>query len=219
MSQVAHPKRALWTSQELNSLFAGAALDEAVVPGMATEDIYRVAIDSRLVEPGDLFVALAGDPGERFKPSIRSAADGHDYVAEAASKGAAAALVSRIQSVDIPQFRVEDTYSGLWALGSAARNRLAGPVIAVTGSSGKTTAKTFLSTALDAYAPPGSLNNHIGVPLSLANASQDAPGWVFEVGTSHPGEIAPLTQMVRPDLAMLLNVHNAHIENFPPGQL
>jgi UDP-N-acetylmuramoyl-tripeptide--D-alanyl-D-alanine ligase len=137
---------------------------------MATEDIYRVAIDSRLVEPGDLFVALAGDPGERFNPSVRSTADGHDYVADAASKGAAAALVSRTQSVDIPQYRVEDTYSGLWALGAAARNRLTGPVIAVTGSSGKTTAKTFLSKALDAYAPPGSLNNHIGVPLSLANA-------------------------------------------------
>ena len=215
MSQVAHPKRALWTSRELNSLFAGTASDKAVGPGMATEDIYRVAIDSRLVEPGDLFVALAGDPGERFNPSVRSTADGHDYVADAASKGAAAALVSRTQSVDIPQYRVEDTYSGLWALGAAARNRLTGPVIAVTGSSGKTTAKTFLSRALDAYAPPGSLNNHIGVPLSLANASQDASGWVFEVGTSHPGEIAPLTQMVRPDLAMLLNVHNAHIENFP----
>ena len=215
MSQVAHPKRALWTSQELDALFAGTVTGEAVGPGMTTDGIHRVAIDSRLVEPGDLFVALAGDPGERFNPSVRSSVDGHDYVADAASKGAAAALVSRTQSVDIPQFRVEDTYSGLWTLGAAARNRLTGPVIAVTGSSGKTTAKTFLSRALDAYAPPGSLNNHIGVPLSLANASQDASGWVFEVGTSHPGEIAPLTQMVRPDLAILLNVHNAHIENFP----
>ena len=91
MSQVAHPKRALWTSRELNSLFAGTASDKAVGPGMATEDIYRVAIDSRLVEPGDLFVALAGDPGERFNPSVRSTADGHDYVADAASKGAASA--------------------------------------------------------------------------------------------------------------------------------
>ena len=78
MSEVAHPKRALWTSQELNSLFVSTALGEAVGSGIATEDIHRVAIDSRLVEPGDLFVALAGDPGERFNPSVRSTADGHD---------------------------------------------------------------------------------------------------------------------------------------------
>lgn len=109
MSQVAHPKRALWTSQELDALFAGTVTGEAVGPGMTTDGIHRVAIDSRLVEPGDLFVALAGDPGERFNPSVRSSVDGHDYVADAASKGAAAALVSRTQSVDIPQFRVEDT--------------------------------------------------------------------------------------------------------------
>ena len=181
---------------------------------LMADDVTGISVDSRLVQPGDLFIALAGDPGPRFNPSVRSSADGHDYLADALQRGAVAALVSHRQDVPIPQLETEDTYSGLWQLGTAARARLSGPVIAVTGSSGKTTAKTFLAAALKAYTPPGSFNNHIGVPLSLANAWQQAPAWVFEVGTSYPGEIEPLTQMVRPDLAILLNVHNAHIENF-----
>lgn len=197
---------ASWTMSELAGLFAGGT--------RSIQPITGVRVDSRLVEPGDLFVALAGDPGDRFHPSARSAADGHDYVADAQARGAVAALVSKSQDLSIPQFETPDTYTGLWQLGAAARARLPGPVIAVTGSSGKTTAKTFLSSALDAYAPPGSFNNHIGVPLSLANAWQQAPAWIFEVGTSYPGEIKPLTEMVQPDLAILLNVHNAHIENF-----
>jgi UDP-N-acetylmuramoyl-tripeptide--D-alanyl-D-alanine ligase len=215
MSQATHSQHVLWTLRELEAVFAGGTDDESGGLATAQGGIQRVTIDSRLVESGDLFVALAGDPGERFTPSLRTTADGHDYVADAASRGASAALVSRPQSTAITQFRVKDTYDGLWMLGAAARRRIKGPVIAVTGSSGKTTAKTFLSAALGAYAPPGSFNNHIGVPLSLANASQDAPSWVFEIGTSHPGEIEPLARMVQPDLAILLNVHNAHIENFP----
>ena len=195
-----------WTMAELSALFAGGARSGQHITG--------VTVDSRLVKAGDLFVALAGDPGERFHPSARSTADGHDFVADALARGAAAALVSRPQDVAVPQFTTPDTYTGLWQLGAAARARLPGPVIAVTGSSGKTTAKTFLSAALEGYAPPGSFNNHIGVPLSLANAWQQAPAWVFEIGTSYPGEIQPLTEMVQPDLSILLNVHNAHIENF-----
>ena len=195
-----------WTMPELSALFPGGA--------RSGQNITGVKADSRLVEAGDLFIALAGDPGERFHPSVRSTADGHDYVADALARGAVAALVSKPQELPIPQFETADTYSGLWRLGAAARDRLPGPVIAVTGSSGKTTAKTFLSAALGAYAPPGSFNNHIGVPLSLANAWHQAPAWIFEIGTSYPGEIQPLAEMVRPDLAILLNVHNAHIENF-----
>ncbi len=195
-----------WTMADLSELFAGGARSGQHVTG--------VTVDSRLVKAGDLFVALAGDPGERFHPSARSTADGHDYVADALARGASAALVCKPQDVAIAQFTTPDTYTGLWQLGAAARARLPGPVIAVTGSSGKTTAKTFLSAALEGYAPPGSFNNHIGVPLSLANAWQQAPAWVFEIGTSYPGEIQPLTEMVQPDLSILLNVHSAHIENF-----
>ncbi len=178
------------------------------------QPVTGVKVDSRQVVPGDLFVALAGDPGERFNPSKRSEIDGHDYLADALSRGAVAALVSQRRDVPIDQYVCTDTYAGLWRLGAQARSRLADPVIAITGSSGKTTAKYFLSAALDAYAPPGSLNNHIGVPLSLANAQLDAPAWVFEIGTSRPGEIQPLTAMVQPTLAILLNVQRAHIENF-----
>ena len=152
-----NPQHVLWTLQELQAVFAGETDVESGDLTEAQGGIHRVTIDSRLVKSGDLFVALAGDPGERFTPSIRSTADGHDYVADAASKGASAALVSRPQSAAIPQFQVQDTYEGLWMLGAAARRRINGPVIAVTGSSGKTTAKTFLSAALGAdatKAPP-----------------------------------------------------------------
>ena len=102
----------------------------------------------------------------------------------------------------------------LWALGRMGRARLEGKAVAITGSSGKTTAKHFISAALGAYAPPGSFNNHIGVPLSLANTPAESRFAVFEVGTNHPGEIEPLARMVAPDVALLLNVQSAHIENF-----
>ena len=198
----------LWSWPEISQ----ALLDQA----LQGPDVQRVAFDSRQIEPGDLFFALAGDPGQRFNPSQRSTVDGHDYLLDAQANGAVGAVVQRrIAECTLPQIVVADTYDTLWQLGKAARQRLAEPVVAVTGSSGKTTAKRFLTDALDAYAPPGSFNNHIGVPLSLANATVDASAWVFEVGTNHPGEIDPLTALVRPHCAILLNVHNAHIENFP----
>ena len=179
-------------------------------------DVQRVAFDSRQVVSGDLFFALAGDPGQRFNPSSRSAIDGHDFLRDAQANGAVGAVVQRpIAGCDLPQLVVADTYDALWQLGRAARQRLGKPIVAVTGSSGKTTGKQFLAAALNAYAPPGSFNNHIGVPLSLANATIEAPAWVFEVGTNHPGEIEPLIELVRPHCSILLNVHNAHIENFP----
>ena len=208
-----------WSHQVLSALYDGPfENNERLSTRGALMPITGVAVDSRLVKPGDLFIALAGDPGERFKTSARSNANGHDYLAHALENGAVGALVSDLQDVGIPQYQTADTYDGLWQLGKAGRERLAGPILAVTGSSGKTTAKSFLAEALQAYAPPGSFNNHIGVPLSLANAWQQAPAWVFEIGTSNPGEIGPLTAMVQPDLSILLNVQNAHIENFTSRQ-
>ena len=197
----------LWQWSELSHTLSNTRVSGPVVQ--------RVAFDSRQVVSGDLFFALSGDPGQRFNPSHRSEIDGHDYVLDAQANGAVGLIVQRpLANCDLPQIVVMDTYDALWQLGGAARERLSGPVVAVTGSSGKTTAKQFLAAALDAYAPPGSFNNHIGVPLSLANASLDASAWVFEVGTNHPGEIEPLTALVRPHCSILLNVHNAHIENF-----
>ena len=182
-------------------------------------DVAGVVVDSRLIRHGDLFVALPGDPGPRFNPSYRSNVDGHDFVNQAALQGAAGAIVHKPRTaLDVPDnfplIEVKDTYDGLWALGHMARARLQGEVVAITGSSGKTTAKRFISAALDAYAPPGSFNNHIGVPLSLANAPPASQFCVLEIGTNHPGEILPLAEMADADIAVLLNVHSAHIENF-----
>lgn len=177
-------------------------------------DITGVTIDSRVTTPGDLFVALPGDPGPRFNASTRSERDGHDFVPDAASNGASGALVHREVETGLPLLRAGDTLDGLWALGRARRARLNGDIVAVTGSSGKTTAKTFLKAALDAFATGGSLNNHLGVPLSLARTPREAATAIYEIGTNHPGEIAPLSELVRPTVAVVLNVHPAHAEFF-----
>ena len=217
-------KTNLWRWQDLKSGFdaeatlypaAGAELPirlDALNQGDTF--IQRVVVDSRLAARGDLFIALPGDPGSRFNPSYVSQVDGHDFVGAALANGAVAAIVARGVPVALPQIIVSDTYDALWHLAGIARKRLKNPVCAITGSSGKTTAKHFLTAALSAYSPPGSFNNHIGVPLALANARPEAPAFVFEIGTSGPGEIRPLANMVNADLAILLNVHNAHIENF-----
>lgn len=196
----------LWSFPEL-----AAALGRRTAAG---PDVAGICIDSRRIAPGELFVALAGDPGPRFSATSRSNRDGHDFIADAVAKGAAAVLASRPGDYAVPALVVDDTLDGLWQLGRAARRRLKGPVVAVTGSSGKTTAKSFLAAALDAFATPGSLNNHIGVPLSLALAPREAPAVVLEIGTNHPGEIGPLSQLAAPDVAVLLNVQPAHIGHF-----
>ena len=198
--------RRLWSYQAL-----ATAVNAESAEG---PDVFGVGIDSRLTEPGDLFVALAGDPGPRFQASARSDRDGHDFARDAVDKGAVAVLAHRKGDYGAPTLMVEDTLDGLWDIGRAARRRLDGPAIAVTGSSGKTTFKSFAATALGAFATSGSLNNHIGVPLSLARTPRDADAAVLEIGTNHPGEIEPLARLVRPDIAVLLNVHPAHIENF-----
>lgn len=177
-------------------------------------DIAGIGIDSRRIQHGDLFVALPGDPGPRFRPSTRSDRDGHDFVAHAVENGAAAVLVHRPGDYGVPTLLVEDTLDALWDLGRAGRRRLSGPVVAVTGSSGKTTVKSFAAVGLGAFSTHGSLNNHIGVPLSLARTPRDAEGGVYEIGTNHPGEIEPLAHLAKPQVAVVLNVHPAHIEHF-----
>jgi UDP-N-acetylmuramoyl-tripeptide--D-alanyl-D-alanine ligase len=178
-------------------------------------DVAGISIDSRTTQPGDLFVALTGDPGPRFNASYRSNRDGHDYVDHAASRGAVGALTHDGRVRSLPQLQVNDTLDALWALGRAGRARLQCPVVAVTGSSGKTTLKSFLAVALDAFATEGSLNNHLGVPLSLARTPAHTPAAVFELGTNHPGEIGPLSALVRPSVAVVLNVLPVHREYFP----
>ena len=199
-------KEPLWSYAEV-----AAAVGASDAPG---PDITGVGIDSRLIAPGDLFIALTGDPGPRFTPSSRSDRDGHDFASDAVAEGAVAVLVHRGGDYGVPAVLVEDSLDALWDLGRAARRRLDCPVVAVTGSSGKTTFKSFAATVIDAFATSGSLNNHLGVPLSLARTPKEAGAAVYEIGTNHPGEIAPLARLVSPDVAVVLNVHPAHIENF-----
>ena len=197
-------------------LWRWPALCEAVgVPVVEGPDVTGISIDSRTTRAGDLFIALTGDPGPRFNASQRSDRDGHDFIAAAREAGAAGVLAHDGRDHGCPTLQVTDTLDGLWDLGRAARARLSCPVIAITGSSGKTTTKTFLAAALDAFTTAGSLNNHLGVPLSLARTPAEASSAVFEVGTNHPGEIGPLSELVSPTVSVLLNVHRAHAENFP----
>ena len=199
---------ALWTSQTL----AEACEGRLVGPNQLVHDVH---FDSRSVTPGSLFVALSGDPGARFHVSQRSDRDGHDFAQSAVDAGAVALLVSRELPVSCSQIIVPDTLDALWQLGRVSRARSSAQVVAVTGSSGKTTFKEFARQALDAYATQGSFNNHIGVPVSLARMPADTKLAVFEIGTSSPGEIGPLSELVQPDVAVLLNVQSAHAENFP----
>lgn len=187
----------MWSATELSSATNGA---------MRTPfDAAGVSIDTRTLRPGDLFVALEGDNG-----------DGHAHVAAALAKGAAGAMVHR----DLPgaTLLVHDTREALWALGRAARARFNGRVIAVTGSAGKTTTKemlrVILSKAGPTHAAEASYNNHWGVPLTLARLPRDAAFCVAEIGTNHPGEIGPLSELVRPDVAVITNVEPAHIGHF-----
>lgn len=187
----------IWTEDDLISATAGAMRTPFGATG--------VSIDTRTLQPGDLFVALVSDSG-----------DGHSHVAEAFAKGAAGAMVHR----DLPgnTLLVRDTLRGLWGLGRHARARFGGRVVAVTGSVGKTTVKEMLRTILSAAGPthaaPASYNNHWGVPLTLARLPRDAAFCVAEVGTNHPGEISPLSKLVRPDVAIITAVEAAHIGNF-----
>lgn len=168
---------------------------------------WRVEIDSRKVQAGDIYVALRG---ERF--------DGHDFVRDAFSRGAIAAIVERKLDIIGNQLVVTDCYKALDALAMYNRARSHAKIVGVTGSVGKTTTKEMLRLALavhgKTYATSGNYNNHIGTPLNLANLPLDAEFAVFEMGMNHAGEIAHLTKMVRPQVALISCVEAVHLEYF-----
>lgn len=199
----------LWTNAELV-----AAL--SVAPQYGTPaGVTGVSIDSRTLQPGDLFVALRGDPGPSFKVAVVGNRDGHDFVAKAFARGAAGAVVHRLQkNVKGPQYCVNDSLDGLWNLGRFRRQAVSGKIVAITGSSGKTTLKYFLEKTTLGYAGQGNLNNFWGVPLAMSRMPKDCRLGIFELGMNHPGEIAPLARLVNPDVAMILNVLVVHQENF-----
>ncbi|KIT16827.1 UDP-N-acetylmuramoyl-tripeptide--D-alanyl-D-alanine ligase [Jannaschia aquimarina] len=193
----------LWTATD-----AAAATGGTVAGDWAAG---ALSIDSRAIRPGEMFVAL------------KAARDGHDFVADALAKGAAAALVSRIpDGVDPARcLLVNDVQTGLEALGRAGRARTGAKVIAITGSVGKTSTKEMLAHALSpqgrTHAAIKSYNNHWGVPLTLANCPPDADFAVIEIGMNHPGEIAPLARHARPHVAMVTTVAPVHLEAFADG--
>lgn len=173
-----------------------------------------VTQDSRLVKPGSLFVALSGTPSGGFVSAFASARDGWEFADKAEASGAVAMIVPHeIAGIRIPQIVVKDTLiDGLWGLARAARARFAGPVIGLTGSAGKTSTKEFLAAYPNAYASPSSFNNFWGVPLTLCNARRDASLWVVEMGMNQQGEIARLSELTRPTVALVVNVQLVHLE-------
>ncbi|MBC9984289.1 UDP-N-acetylmuramoyl-tripeptide--D-alanyl-D-alanine ligase [Bradyrhizobium campsiandrae] len=173
-----------------------------------------VTQDSRLVKPGSLFVALSGTPSGGFISAFASARDGREFADKAEASGAVAMIVPHeIAGIGVPQIVVQDTLiDGLWGLARAARARFHGPVIGLTGSAGKTSTKEFLAAYPNAYASPSSFNNFWGVPLTLCNARPDASLWVVEMGMNQRGEIARLSELTRPTVALVVNVQPVHLE-------
>jgi len=191
----------LWTSAEAVAATGGKSTANWQASG--------VSIDTRTLQKGDLFVALT---------DVR---DGHDFVAQALEKGAAAALVARVPdgvSSGAPLLVVDDVLQALGALGVAARRRISGQVIGVTGSVGKTGTKEMLRTALSGqyrvHAAEMSYNNHWGVPLTLARMPHDTEIAVIEIGMNHAGEISPLAIMADLDVAVITTVAPVHLAAF-----
>ena len=193
----------LWTSAEIVAATGGRLADE----GFAATG---VSIDTRTIEPGDLFVALAG---------VR---DGHEFVDQALAKGAAGALATKPSAG--ARIIVGDVLVALEQMGVAARERASGARRgAVTGSVGKTSVTQAIAAGLKLAGPSHtsvhSYNNHIGVPLTLARMPRETQRAVFEIGMNHADEIVPLSRMVQPHAAVITTVGPVHVENFPAGEI
>ncbi|MGE4460393.1 UDP-N-acetylmuramoyl-tripeptide--D-alanyl-D-alanine ligase [Stenotrophomonas acidaminiphila] len=172
--------------------------------------IDAIGNDSRTLAPGSLYLALRG---ERF--------DGHDFAASAVDNGASALLVERLLPLDVPQVVVADAERALARIATAMQRDRATRVFAITGSNGKTSVKTLLLAILQhvamvegrqVYATPGNRNNEIGMPLAVIDAPEDADFAIYEMGTGKPGDIAYLTAIAAPDVALVNNVAPAHLE-------
>ncbi|NWG72808.1 MAG: UDP-N-acetylmuramoylalanyl-D-glutamyl-2, 6-diaminopimelate--D-alanyl-D-alanine ligase, partial [Parvularculaceae bacterium] len=202
--------RPLWTLDEI-----AAAIGSCRIDGNTDRPVTGLSIDSRTLQPGDLFVAL------------KDARDGHEFVPAAFDAGAAAALVARDYRApahrgDFTLIRFDDPLQGLENIAREARRRTRARIVAVTGSAGKTGTKEMLRACLAAcasspervHASAKSYNNHWGVPLTLARMPADTDFGIFEIGMNHAGEITPLTRMVRPHVAIITNVLPVHLGHF-----
>jgi UDP-N-acetylmuramoyl-tripeptide--D-alanyl-D-alanine ligase len=196
---------ALWTIADM------AAAMRADKSGALLESVPRISIDSRSLAKADAFFAIHGENR-----------DGHDFVEAALKGGAGVAVVTRKNrarfAADAPLLAVDDVLDALRDLARAGRARSHAKIVAVTGSVGKTSTKDALRLALqadgDTHASAASYNNHWGVPLSLARLPEAAKYAVFEIGMNHAGEITPLTQMVRPHVAIVTTIEPVHLEYF-----
>ncbi|HWU74964.1 MAG TPA: UDP-N-acetylmuramoyl-tripeptide--D-alanyl-D-alanine ligase [Rhodanobacter sp.] len=186
---------AMWTHGKL--LDGSAGVDAVEITG--------AAIDTRKLLPGNLFVALKGEH-----------VDGHDYLAEAAARGAVAALVTRRVDSELPQVLVDDAALALGDLASAVRAQRNVRVVGITGSNGKTTVKTLLASILSrhgrTHVSAGNQNNELGLPLSLLAMPRDAEYAVFEMGAGKPGDINYLAAIARPDISLVTLIAPAHLE-------
>jgi UDP-N-acetylmuramoyl-tripeptide--D-alanyl-D-alanine ligase len=181
--------------------------ETANISGQDSRLLSGVSTDTRKIQPGQLFVPLAGD---RF--------DGHDYILTATEAGASAALWEKsrpIPVVDIPLILVDNTLDALQALSVSYLKRLQSKVVAVTGSNGKTTTKDFISSVLRSryrvHKTEGNYNNHIGLPLTILSAALGTEVLVLEMGMSGPGEISLLSGIGQPDIAVITNVGESHL--------
>ncbi|NIT35957.1 MAG: UDP-N-acetylmuramoyl-tripeptide--D-alanyl-D-alanine ligase [candidate division Zixibacteria bacterium] len=191
-----------WTLSQVNELAQGE-----ILRGDGQLRLRGVVTDSRVVRPGDLFVALRGERR-----------DGHDYVADAAARGAVAAVVAREVPEAIPQVLVRDTLEALRVLGRARRREFRGPVVAITGSCGKTTTKDLIGEVLarkyQASVARESFNTEVGVPLSILALEPGDEVLVLELGVSAPGEMARLGDAAAPTVAVITSVAPTHLEFF-----
>lgn len=189
----------IWSTVQLSEALG------AVVPNDIKAN--RVQFNSRDVQHGDLFIALKGNT------------DGHLYVEDALKNGAAAVIASR--EVNVPKeklIKVEDTLTALHKLAEYKRQNSPAKFIGITGSNGKTGTKEALKVTLEAFgkvfAGRGNFNNHLGVPINLASMPDDLDYAIFEMGMNSPGEISHITKMVKPDIAIITAIHEAHLEFF-----
>ena len=195
----------LWTSDAM------ATAMRAATQGALPDGVTGLSIDSRTIAKGEAYFAIKGDVH-----------DGHAFVEAALKAGAGLAVVEAAQRekfpAEAPLLVVDDVLAGLVELAHASRARLNAKIIAVTGSVGKTSTKDMAAAALSpqgrVHAAEASLNNHWGVPLTLARMPQDTDWAILELGMNHPGEIAPLSRLARPHVAMITTVAAAHLEAF-----
>ena len=201
-----------WSLSQLAELLQGQLQTTVDTPAAAKAEednsVTGISTDTRTIKPGDLYVPLSG---EHF--------NGHDFIVDAAAKGAVAALADQVQeNAPIALINVPDCLQALGVLAGFNRQQFTGPVVAVTGSAGKTSVKQLMASVLgqtfNTWMTKGNLNNHIGVPLTLLSLTAQHEAAVIELGASGAGEIAYTAQWVKPRVGIITNAAEAHIEGF-----